>query len=414
MLRFFSLPIALLTSVLLARVLGPQGYGQYSFVVAVITIVSIPLAPALLQLITRETAALSCAGGYGKIGQLSKWANRRVLIGSLFVSFIIAVGAAASSNWNAGGRWTLLLLILPVVPLLGLNAVRLGVLTGLRKVVAGQVPDLFIRPLSLLIIIGGCSFAGVLTPTASILSYVVSAGLAYIAGCIIFSKVFDGYGANCTKMNSSQSEYLTKAWVPFTLLVAANTLNSQIGILVLGWLSTDEQVAAMQIAAQGGMLVTLSLTIVNQVIAPYVTQSYHAGEQDKLLAISRNSVRLALLAATPLALLLVIWGDFIIESVFGKQYVSIVTLPLAIIAIAQLINVAFGSVGTLLTMSGYEKDTLLGQVIALITSVTISLVLVPIYGATGAALAVAFGTIVWNGVLAIQVFRRIGIRPGPI
>lgn len=413
-LRLVSLPLTLLTTVLLARVLGPQGFGQYSFVVAITTAVSIPLAPALLQLITRETAALNYAGKRGQIRQLARWANQRVVIGSLCIILIVTAGAVTTSQWNAGGRWTLLLMILPAVPLLGLNAVRLGILTGLRKVVSGQVPELFVKPVTLLVVIGACALGGILTPSTGVLSYVLSAAVAYIVGFVILNRAFSDHGSETKQLSQSQSRDLTKAWVPFTLLVAANTLNSQIGILVLGWLSTDEQVAAMQIAAQGGMLITLSLTIVNQVIGPYVTQSYHAGDQDKLLAISRSSVRLALLAATPLALLLIIWGDLIIEVVFGSEYVNIGALPLATIAIAQLINVAFGSVGTLLTMSGYEKDTLVGQVFALASSVVVSITLVPIYGATGAALAVALGIIVWNGMLAIQVIRRIGIRPGPV
>lgn len=413
-LRLVSLPLTLLTTVLLARVLGPQGFGQYTFVVAIITAVSIPLAPALLQLITRETAALNHAGERGQIRQLARWANRRVVIGSLFIILIVTAGAVTTSQWNAGGRWTLLLMILPAAPLLGLNAVRLGVLTGLRKVVSGQVPELFVRPVTLLVVVGACAFGGILTPSTGVLSYVLAAAVAYIVGFVILNRAFSDHGPESKQLSQSQSRDLTKAWVPFTLLVAANTLNAQIGILVLGWLSTDEQVAAMQIAAQGGMVIALSLTIVNQVIGPYVTQAHRAGERAKLSAISKSSVRLALLAATPLALLLIIWGDFIVELIFGKQYVAIATVPLTIIALSQLINVAFGSVGTLLTMSGYEKDTLIGQVAALVVSVLASIILVPNYGAVGGATAAALGIVVWNGVLAIQVLRRIGIRPGPI
>ncbi|MCK2150076.1 oligosaccharide flippase family protein [Marinobacter alexandrii] len=413
-LRLVSLPLTLLTTVLLARLLGPQGFGQYSFVVAVITTLTIPLAPALLQLITRETAALYYAGEYGQIRQLSRWANRRVIIGSLIIIVVVTIGVVNTSDWSAGGRWILLLMILPAVPLLGLNAVRLGILTGLRKVISGQIPDLFVKPVALLVVVGAFATGGVLTPSTGVLSYVLSAAIAYIVGFVLLNRAVSAHWYEKKQLAQSQSRSLTKAWVPFTLLVAANTLNTQIGILVLGWLSTDKQVAAMQIAAQGGMVVALSLTIVNQVIGPYVTQIYHAGDKDRLLAISRSSVRFALLLATPLALLLITCGEFIIEIVFGIQYVSIGVLPLAILAIAQFVNVAFGSVGTFLTMSGYERDTLLGQVSGLVSSSVASLILVPMYGATGAAIAVALGTIVWNGVLAIQVSRRIGIRPGPI
>lgn len=414
LLRLISLPLTLLTTVLLARVLGPQGFGQYSFVVAILTAVTIPLAPALLQLITRETAALSHAGERGQIRQLSRWANRRVVIVSTFIILVVVAGAISTSSWSEGGRWSLLLLILPAAPLLGLNAVRLGILTGLRKVVSGQVPELLVKPVTLLVVVSALAFAGILTPSTGVLSYVLSAAVAYIAGFVILNRAFSDRGIESKQpVSHSQSRDLTKAWVPFTLLVAANTLNAQIGILVLGWLSTDEQVAAMQIAAQGGMLIALSLTIVNQVIGPYVTQAYRSGEYDELSTLSKNSVRLALLAATPLALLMIIWGDLVVQFVFGAEYVEIAVIPLAIIALSQLINVAFGSVGTFLTMSGFERDTLKGQVVALVASALTSILLVPTFGAVGGAIAVAIGIVVWNGLLAIQVFYRIGIRPGP-
>lgn len=413
-LRFVSLPLSLLITVLLARVLGPQGFGQYSFVVAMITAITIPLAPAMLQLITRETAALNYAGNQGQIRQLSQWANSRVLLGSLCIILVVITGAVLTSNWNAGGRWTLLLTILPAVPLLGLNAVRLGILTGLRRVISGQIPELLVKPAALVVAVGVFATVDSLTPVTGALSYVLSTAVAYIAGFVLLNRTFSDHAPGKKRFSPAESRGLTKAWIPFTLLVAANTLGAQIGILVLGWLSTNEQVAAMQIAAQGGMVVALPLAVVNQVIGPYVTQAYRAGERGEIAAISKSSVRLALLATTAPALILIIWGDFIIEVVFGEQYVEMTTIPLAIIALGQLLNAAFGPIDTLLTMSGYEKETLKAYVVALIVSALASVLLVPKFGAAGGAEAVLLGIVTCKGMLAAQVVRRIGIRPGPI
>lgn len=413
-LRLLSLPLALLATILLARGLGPEDFGQYSFVVAVILAISIPLAPALLQLTTRETAAFHQAGQIGLILQLVKWANRRVMVGSVLL--ITALGGVSISlaEWRVDDRWTLLLLILMVLPFLGLNAVRLGVLTGLRRVVAGQFPELFLRPVVLLIIVVALYISEGLNPLTAIAAYILAAGAAFIVGIALLKRAFPKSNIPKTQFDSMQRKNLDKAWIPFTLLVAANTLNAQIGILMLGWLSSNEQVAAMQIAAQGSMLVALSLTVVNQVIGPHITQAYRAGERRKMRVISRQSVRLAILCAVPMAIPLLFWGDVIIEIIFGGEYVELAVLPLAIMVTGQLVNVAFGSVGTLLTMCGYERDTLTGQIVALVISVLAAMLLAPEWGATGAALAVAIGIISWNLVLAFLVVRRLEIRPGPI
>jgi O-antigen/teichoic acid export membrane protein len=183
---------------------------------------------------------------------------------------------------------------------------------------------------------------------------------------------------------------------------------------VLGWLSNDAQVAAMQIAERGAMMVSLSLAVVNLVIGPHITQLHHSGDKARLQMLSRKSARLALLVALPIALPLIFWGAPILRFAFGMEYVELTTFPLAIMAVGQIINVAFGSVGMFLTMSGFERDTLLGQVAALFVNVIAAVLLVPVFGAVGAALATAIGILVWNLVLFFLVMKRLNIRPAII
>jgi O-antigen/teichoic acid export membrane protein len=202
--------------------------------------------------------------------------------------------------------------------------------------------------------------------------------------------------------------------MPFTLLVAASTLNAQIGILLLGWFSADDQVAAMQVAERGAMLVVLSLAVVNLVIGPHISQVHKTGDRVQIQDLSRYSARMAMLVALPIALPLIFFGAPILTLVFGEEYAEIATLPLAILAIAQVINVTFGSVGTLLTMSGFERDALLGQVVALVVNVIAAVSLIPIMGVVGAAIATAIGLVCWNFALGLLVMRRLKIRPGPI
>ncbi|WP_187367480.1 polysaccharide biosynthesis C-terminal domain-containing protein, partial [Haloferax sp. KTX1] len=69
-------------------------------------------------------------------------------------------------------------------------------------------------------------------------------------------------------------------------------------------------------------------------------------------------------------------------------------------------------VGLFLTMTGFERETLLGHLAGLIVNVSASLILIPSYGAQGAAYAAAAGLLTWNTVLAFKVYRRLQLRPG--
>jgi O-antigen/teichoic acid export membrane protein len=367
-----------------------------------------------MQLTTRETALMHQSGELGQVRALLRWGNRRVLLGSALI--LVGVGGIAiwNAEWQIDDRWTLVLLSLAALPLLGLNAIRAGVLAGLRRVVIGQFPDLLIRPLVLLLIVGVLFIGGLLTPLTAVAAFIAGGAAALVVGAVILKRAFPASENVLPPKDEAQNKQWVRAWLPFTLLVAASTLNAQIGILLLGWFSTDDQVAAMQVAERGAMLIVLSLTVVNLVIGPHITQVHKTGDRVQLQNLSRNSARMALLIALPIALPLIFFGAPILAFVFGDEYAEIATLPLAILAIAHVINVTFGSVGRLLVMSGYERHSLLGQAFSLVVVGVLGVFLIPEFGALGAAVSIAIGILIWNLILGTQVYLLLRIRPGVI
>lgn len=413
MLKLLSLPLTLLATILLARGLGPEGFGQYAFITALLTTLSIPLGPALMQLVTRETAKLHHDGEADRITLLLRWANRHVLLGSALVATVIGTLALWQAQWRVDDRWTLLLVGLLALPLLGLNAVRSGILAGLRRVVMGQFPDLLVRPLVLVAVVGVLLLFGSLNPATAVAAFIGGAGMAFLFGVILLRRVFqhEEQASRKPRYTGEESRKWMRAWVPFTLLVATSTLDSQIGILFLGWLSTDEQVAAMHIAQRGSMLVALSLSVVDAVINPHITRIYQQGDKAKLQLLAQRSAQAVLLISLPVALPLIFFGSPIFSFVMGEEYSDLVGGPVAILAIGQLINMAFGSVGMLLVMSGHEKETIRGLVLALGVNTLMAVVLVPSIGAVGAAFSSSVGMALCNIFLLFRVREKIGIIP---
>jgi O-antigen/teichoic acid export membrane protein len=68
------------------------------------------------------------------------------------------------------------------------------------------------------------------------------------------------------------------------------------------------------------------------------------------------------------------------------------------------------SVGFLLNMTGHEQDTARGMTIAAVSNVVLNLLLVPLWGLTGAALASAITLTAWNVLLWLAVRRRLKIN----
>lgn len=408
-LKLISMPLTLAGSILLARVLGPEGYGQYVFVLAVISLLALPVGPGLGQLVSREVAKYHHGEEWGLFRGLLRRAHQWVILGSAVMAVVIALLAARNASWAVNDRWALLLVASLLLPLLGLNALRSSTLLGLRHVIHAQLPEQVVRPGFHLFTVGVLLFAGLLNPATALVSQIGATTGAFLLGVWYLRRL------RPVPVGQVQAEYRQVEWgkalLPFTLLSAVGTLNGQLGILTLGWLGTDAQVAALQVAQSGAMLVALPLAIINLVIGPHITRAHRDNDQSRLQLLSRRSARAALAVAIPIALPMIFLGGPIIKLVYGGSYADSAMWAMAILAAAQVLNVAFGSVGLFLTMSGFEHDTLNGQIIALVVNAVAAVLLIPPLGAVGAALAVTAGLVTWNIVLAFKLKLRLGLRP---
>jgi len=408
-LKLLSLLLTLCTSVLLARGLGPEGYGKYAFVLSIVTMLALPVGPGIAQLVTREVAKHNHGGEWGLLRGALRRAHQWSVIGSAVIVVLIVSIFFNRASWTVDDRWTMLIFATAMLPLLGLNSIRNATLRGFGKASLSQVPEQLIRP-GLHLLIAFCLLLfNEINPTSALVSQIVATSIAFWLGTLILLRL------KPTEVGQSLPMYKDREWayaiLPFVLMTAVSTFNSHIGVLVLGVMGSDEGVAGFRIAVSGAMIVALSLVIVNVVIGPQIVRAHRDQDIVRLQRLSKLSARGALAVALPLALAFVFWGGQIVSLVYGETYKDMVTLPLVILAIGQLISVAFGSVGLLLTMSGFERHTLIGQIIALMVNALACLLFVPILGATGAAVAVSLSLITWNVILAVSVFRKVGIRP---
>ncbi len=101
--------------------------------------------------------------------------------------------------------------------------------------------------------------------------------------------------------------------------------------------------------------------------------------------------------ALPLLLVLLLLPEWVMR-LYGAEF-SAGWLLLVIISFGQLVNVATGSVESLLIMSGNEKAFLKAGLIATFISIVLCAWLIPLYGKVGAA--VAFSA----SLAAVNLFR---------
>ena len=402
-----SIVTGAVTSILIARTLGPEGYGQLAFVLAILNLVVLPVNGGMAPLLVREVAKSTGRRDWPHLKQIIRSANRWTIHAALIAVVLVITAAYWFAQDEADTRMRLLAIGALAIPLWAFLSVRTGILQGLGKVVLAQFADWILCPTVQLALLGIMWLYATLTPVN-----VLVINLIAIAVGLTFASLTVRV-ALPSEIQSAAVEQDTSSWLralwPFLLLQLVSVANAQIVIALLGTFGSDTQTGLYRVADNAASLVSVSLIIVNAVIAPQITHLYQAGDVQRLERLAQGSARAALALALPAVLCFVLGGQWLLGLLFGTAYVEAYVTLLILLA-GQFVNVACGSVGLLLNMTGYEKDSLQGLSFALAINVVLCILLIPRYGERGAAVATASGMMLWNGWLLLRVRQRLGIR----
>ncbi|MBU2937406.1 MULTISPECIES: oligosaccharide flippase family protein [Pacificibacter] len=413
LLKVGALPITVLLSIVVARALGPQDFGRYAFVLSLATVLAIPAGQGVVALIVRETAQAMQAGEFELMAGIRKRAHHFLAgftilvwsVGLAYSSFILD----ASSVVERQCIYTVLLLF----PVLSLIAIQAGVLQGLHHALASQVGQIALRPgLALLFVTLSLLLMPGISLRGAFAIQIVATLLALVASFIMLRRLAP------SQLIGASPRYEDRAWrsavLPFALIAFTNTFTAEIGILVLGSYGDEVSAGALRVAISGAQLLSFPLFINNMILSPQAAQMFKSGQIQALALRSRKFARLTFFVSILVGVPLIVFAAPILGFTFGQEYADLATRPLQILALGHLGNVAMGPVGMLLSMSGHEGSALKGQIVALGVVVALALILAPFYGATGAAIAVAVGTLIGRCVLVRLCIKRLKFRPAVI
>lgn len=407
--RFANLGISLGVGVLLARLMGAEGFGVYAFAMALVGMLGIPATLGLPTLIVRESAIYWHESQYALLRGLLRRADQLILA----TSFLLAPALwwlGIYSLGEEGGR--VMLLGAALLPLTALIAARGSALRGLNRIVASQLPEQILRPGALLLgVTAVFLLAGELSPADAMGVQLLVSSLALAVSVIWLRRALPGVVWRAPPV------YATGRWarsaVPFLFLGGVALINNQLDLIMLGLLRSAEEVGIYRACVAAAQLVIFVLQVFNFVISPALAQLYRTGDNRRLQSLVTATARAALLGSLPVALVLGVFGGPVLGAVFGAEF-SAGAAALAILCVGQLINAAMGPVGNILNMTGFERHSARAVAIAAAVNAALNLALVPRWGMEGAAVATAVSMTVWNVLLGIWVKRLTGLNPTAI
>ena len=400
-LKASSLLLGFLTSILLARTLGPDEFGRYVFAFSVISLAALPVGTALNQFIMRESARAFALDSPALIKGLIK----RSFVWVPSIGLLVCVSLWC---WVSGRSDDATLIWgLPIIPLMALVALRTELLRGAGLILQSQWPDMVLRPLSFVVLTCGLMITSALTAGTALVAY----GLALVITLCTVVWLFRS-GIATKKYRETQAEFDDGRWLrsmPWFMAISAIGAGSTLsGAIILGLVNADvSQVAAFQLGLSFSALVGLPLVIVNLVVGPQITQWWEAGDKDSCVALLSQMTRLAACVSLVGGAAVLYLPEIILGVFYGDVYEYGVK-TLQVLVVSQMVNVAFGPVGLALTLSGFERQAFTGQLVGLMMSLSVTVMLVGEYGAAGAAVGAFAGLLVWNIWMAFQVRRHWG------
>lgn len=408
MLMLVQAVLGMFVAFMLARLLGPHGFGVYSFGLAVATVLTIPTRNGVSGLVVREVARAAAAEDWGRLRGAMRWAWSATVAYSIVVGGIVTGFCITLASGHPLAEITAIsTLLVPAWSLLGNWSAGVR---GLVRPIPAVLADTVLRPgIHLTLICVMVVFWSGMTPDAAMFLNVAATGAASLWIMLFFAKCLPASAKNVVRVRGASWD-LARAAVPFAAISGLQITIRQADLILLGIMTDETQVGLYRVALQGSMLITFGAQAVNIVVAPYFARHDPADGIEPLWKLMRISVLVALTVGIPGASVFIVFGKELIGFVFGPAFAG-ASLPLAVLSVANAVALLNGAVVPLLNMTGRERETLIVFALAVGFTVIFNVILIPLFSTAGAALAALLSTCIWSLLLRRLARRRLSLDP---
>lgn len=198
----------------------------------------------------------------------------------------------------------------------------------------------------------------------------------------------------------------------FLGIALVGMLSQQGGGIVVGVLSDEAAVAIYHVGVRTAALVSLLLIAANVVVAPEFARLKALNDPRGLETVACRAAAIVTAGCLPAVIFVWVFSDWLM-GFYGPDFVG-GSWVLKVLALGQLINALAGSVGLLLLMVGKGRIAFVTSVTSMAVTMVCWVVLVPVFGAMGAAVGNAIGLVIGNALGLIFVRTTLGFWVRPI
>jgi len=410
--RVLRIGLTFMSAIVLARLLGPVGFGLAAVLLSLVRLASIPVLEGVAKLAERELA-----GAIGRESKTGAWAAARfAALGTLCVGALALLLVAVllmqylpATAENGLSDTVLATLALLAVTLL-VSAFK-GLVRGEGQTVKALIPALAAQALAPLFYWVWHTSIHPLTVDAVLWLQAAAHGVVLPIWVWIAWRSRPKTMKDDGGRTPSQTRWFAESF-QFTLLGIVTIALMEIGVVMLGMMGHPEEAGYLRIANRVYLIATFVTIGAGQAVGPRIAYLWQSGGRDALERPSRLISLLALSLALVAFAVVGLVGQDLLALLFGDPFRA-AFVPSLILAAAAVVQSAGAISGRLLKMTGNQVTVTLGSLAGLLIAVLGNLALIPSYGATGAAVALFGGIVISRVILNLGVYRIIGFNPLP-
>jgi O-antigen/teichoic acid export membrane protein len=401
-----SLGSALVVSVLLARTLHPTNFGLYALVMSIVSFAYLFARAGIPGTVRRYAAEFDGRDDRALIGIVAGRGLRNAALTALAAAFLLAVAAAPLSAFfrSASLQSYLLIgavLLMPMVPLSVLRAL-LGGLQQYRFLVQVTIwtSPIWLTACALALMLGG-GIAGVLLATLGV--ELVNVGAL---GWKAAREVPIRWRLGLPQEVRGRMQRYNLALAALILLDVIVWQRSE--LLFLGRLSSAAEVSFYAVPfALTERVADLIPGAVLGVLLPGLAFAQASADPTRFAAVFKEALRYLGILTVPIAIAGIVVAPFAVQLLYGKDFA-----PAAVVLQILLVSIVFGVLGqasrsALLGMEAQSRLLKTG-IVAAVLSIALDLMLIPRWGAVGAAIANTMVQAIWALTIFIPLwFRRL-------
>ena len=379
--RFSGLAFQFVGAIVVARILGAEGFGAFTYATTWAVFIGMMLALGLGELSIREIPGYMARKKSGPIlGYLL------TLAVTVSITGVIAVlGFAWAENTGVlvlAPGWKL------VAAMAVIHAIVLSlshVLNGFQRILTTQFLETIVRQIIYLMLILGAVWAGTtLTPGRVVSLSIFAAVPIFCIMLIVAIRSWQNQGLEAAKPSIHLKLWVAGA-LPVFMTSFANRLQLDMDVLMVGAMLTDFDVGIYRAAARGAMLISIANMIALQIVGPMLSRALAENQVDEAQRLLRQAATVSFAAGVPIIAVLGFGADFYL-GLFGPEFTASRTSLLILLA-SQATIVLAGADAILLVMLRRERLVMLVTTIGVAMNFGLNYVMIQRWGIEGAAIA---------------------------